>query len=496
MQNLKNLPKNYSESDNELTPSSDSDINLGKLPPNYRLEDDEIGLDQKEITKLGPFVESYFFLKLKKYLNANSDFRGSYSLKKHIQNLKESVLEYIKGKSNEIKIQGINLIHFAEDIFNIKSKDIQIDSLFPNITGKKVKQLLADAKGYCYHPTNMESNIRDEENYTLVVESTHNILSTLNKKSKQMDNYFKAFSETRKLYSGNIIILNKFYTEFLKFFKIIQENKEYTHEELMKNSNFIYVLCSNKNYKQNKLFQESMTDKNKFNDLISLLKHIQPREEASSKEDKKNEENNQIESDKKKKKSEKKQNTNIKINEKNEVYQPEEYVNHFKNVLDKIEKENDSFILLYLDCYEKLFVPYSILEDFKLGNKTINNYNENYKNVMKSNEQLKTQNQKIQKQFDEMKKDYESMKKDYESRNKDYEPMKKDYESRNKDYESMKKDYESMKKNYDAIKNENVRIEKKYDSIYQILKTMLQKTSPDLLNEDGEIDFGKLGQNI
>ena len=61
MQNLKNLPKNYSESDNELTPSSDSDINLGKLPPNYRLEDDEKGLDQKEITKLGPFVESYLF---------------------------------------------------------------------------------------------------------------------------------------------------------------------------------------------------------------------------------------------------------------------------------------------------------------------------------------------------------------------------------------------------------------------------------------------------
>ena len=405
---------------------------------------------QKEITKLGPFVESYFFLKLKKYLKANSDFRGSYSLKKHIQNLKESVLEYIKEKSNEIKIQGINLIHYAEDLFNIKSKDIQIDSLFPNITGKMVKQLLEDSKGCCYHPTNMESNIRNEEKYTLIVESTHNILSTLNKKSKQMDNYFKTFSETRKLYSENMVILHKFYTEFLKFFKIIQEDKEYTHEELMKNSNFIYVLCSNKNYTQNKLFQESMTDKKKFDDLISLLKYIPLKEKASSKIDKKSKENNQIESDKNKKKNERKQNTDIKINEKNEVYQPAEYVKHFKNVLDKIENENDSFILLYLDCYEKLFVPYSILKDFKLGNMTINQYNENYQNVMKSNEQLKAQNQNIQKQFEEMKKDYE------------------------------------------AMKNKNALIEKKYDIIYQILKPTLQQNHPDLLNEVGEIDLGKL----
>ena len=379
------LVKKISESEIELTPECDSETSPEKFKPVTKVYKEESELDLNDAGNLGDCVEGYFFLKLKKYLNAPIDFRGVYSIVNHIKKLNESILLYIKEKakipnesSDAIKIKGINLIQEVENIFGTNSEKIQIDSLFPNIKGSKIKNLLNEIKNCGCFSKNLETNISDKEEYNLIVESTHNILSTINKKSRQLRNYFTIFSKTRKFYSDNNEILKQFYIGFLKYFKIISKDKmDFTHEELLKKSNYIYIICSNKNYKSTKIFQESLYDQNQLKNLINQLQKAKTKEEnntqkkggkneltkkTNNEEYSKNEKKENSGKDGEKKRDEKEFDKNKK-GKNNNSYNPGEYIEKFKNTLDMIEKENDGYLLVYFDCYEKLFIPYTTLEE-------------------------------------------------------------------------------------------------------------------------------------
>ena len=232
--------------------------------------EEELIFTQRESTKLGNPVENYFYLKLKKCVKVNEDFRGFYSINDHISKIKDCIFRYVKEKTktenkeaDKIKIAGFNLIKRAEDIFPTNSKKIKIDSFFPSIYGKTVKIFYSKVDEYSYSSENFINSINDENYYNLIVESTHSITSNLNKKRKQYERYFSIFNMTKKLYMGNQEMLKQFYVDFLKYFKILGDVKteQISHEELIRKSNFIYILCSNKNYYKTKLIQESMYDK-------------------------------------------------------------------------------------------------------------------------------------------------------------------------------------------------------------------------------------------
>ena len=393
MFNLQKFEKKFSEPELDLTKSSESDSDPRTLPPFLRQDMKEYNEESRDSNNLGNYIEGYFFLKLKKYLKAENDFKGNYSIADHIKKINESIFHFVREKgqdefSDQIKIKGMNLIQEAENIFNIKADKIQIDSFFPNVKGKIVKKFLEDVEECSYSSFIFEPKIDEQKNYNLVVESTHNILSTLNKKSKQLQNYFTIFSKTRKLYLENKEMLKEFYLRFLRNFKIIDDKENLSHEELMNKSNFIYMICSNKNYESTKLFQESLYDKNQFDKLIKLLSDNKKKKIESNKENaeekkskiegkinsnntkKINEEENESQNNNGLKKGQKKESISINNEQGNEIttskkenkeYNPAEYVEKFKSILNNIKIEGDNFLIVYFDSYEKLFVPYPSL---------------------------------------------------------------------------------------------------------------------------------------
>ena len=421
----KNINIKTSESDNDITLENESDSSQNKLISLSKDYKEESYLDFNDSNNLGKSVENYFFLKLKKCLKAKSDFTGSYSLVDHKKKLNELIIKHVLEKSkdpnvssDQLKIDGMNLIQQIDSIFGNNSEKVQIDALFPNIKGIAVKTFIKEVQDCCHFSEKLNSKIANEKKYNLIVEITHNILSTINKKSKQLRNYFTIFSKTRKLYLENVELFKQFYLEFLKRFKIVgKEEDDLTNEELIQRSNFIYVICSNKSYKMTKLFQESLSDEKQLQCLKNKLseehkkkadetqlksnekkepqknskketnpksidnkkkdeeedkkeedkKEEDKKEEDKKEEDKKEEEEEQEDEDEfNKKKSESlekiEEEKNNKINnEIKQAYNPGEYIEKFKNILKTIENENDGYLLVYLDCYENLFVPRTVL---------------------------------------------------------------------------------------------------------------------------------------
>ena len=69
---------------------------------------------------------------------------------------------------------------------------IEIDSFFFNVKGKKVKDFFLNMKQYSF-PAN-ETAININEEYTILVESTHCLKNTLKKKTEQLAKYYLFFS--------------------------------------------------------------------------------------------------------------------------------------------------------------------------------------------------------------------------------------------------------------------------------------------------------------
>ena len=461
MNDFKNICKKFKEiEENENTSVYGSESNQDISPQLAKLIEKELIFTRRETIKLGNSIEDYFYLKLKKFLKANDDFRGYYSITEHIQKLTSFILKYVRERtksdcedSNKIKLEGINLMNNLENIFKNNSKKIQIDSFFPGISGKTVKLFYAQINEYSYSSKDFVDSIKDEKYYNLIVESTHCITSNINKKRKQLERYFNIFDMTKKLYMDNKEMLKEFYEDFLRYFKIIdKDNKEQiTHEELINKSNFIYIICSNKNYYKTKLFQESMYDQNQFKNLVNELLSLplqkdeneQTNEKNKDKTKKKENYENEILTKKKQKEKEshdeekkiqgknnqkkikknmpktgKKKTTeesededeDLKKEEEND-YKPQEYLIKFKNVLNEIEKAKEQFLLIYLDSYDKLFIPFSIIKDGLL------HLDKNYQLLNKSY-------QSLDKRYQELEKDYKALQLKNEEHNKLFNKLK------------------------------------------------------------------------
>ena len=450
MEAIFNLTKKFLESDDtEKTLLSESSTAEEKLTPINKIMKEELYLNLSDINKLGNYVENYFFLKLKKFLAAKDDFAGNYSIIKHIQNIKDSVLNYIKDKKgidekkrDLLKIKGINLIEEAEKIFKSKSNQIQIDSFFPNVNGKTIKKFYNEVKEYSHCSKDFLEKIDEMKNYNLIIESTHNILSTLNKKGKQLKNYFIIFSQTKKLYMENKEMLHNFYLGFLRSFKVISDGEDVSDNNMIEKSNFIYAICSNKHYSDTKIFQESLYNENQFKNLINKMKISHDKSQEKKKDNNQSKKNqrkkdkqtkneqdkkvqqtendkviaNKIEEDIKTVDSRKNMDEN-KMKDNKEDYEPEKYLVEFKQILDAIEENNECYLLVYLDSYDKLFIPYSVIKDrFNDLSKLYNKMNE----IEKMNPEIYLKIKDMEEKYQKLEKEHEQ----YQKLEKEHEQMK------------------------------------------------------------------------
>ena len=92
-------------------------------------------------------------------------------------------------------------------------------------------------------------------------------------------------------------------------------------------------------------------------------------------------------------------------------YKPQEYLIKFKNVLNEIEKAKEQFLLIYLDSYDKLFIPFSIIKDGLL------HLDKNYQLLNKSY-------QSLDKRYQELEKDYKALQLKNEEHNNLFNKLK------------------------------------------------------------------------
>lgn len=492
MEKLRNFSKKFLESDdNEETPASQSDTNEETLTPIHKIMKDDLFMNKYDVNRVGNYVENYFFLKLKKFFAAKADFTGKYSIVDHIQKLKDCVHNYIKDqksigeeKRDQLKIKGFNIIEKAEKIFETKSTQIQVDSFFPNITGQAIKNFFKEVKEYSHCSKYFIDKIKETKNYNIVVESTHNILSTLGKKRKQLKNYFMVFSETKKLYIENKEILKNFYIDFLKHFKIISDGENISDDVLLEKSNFIYTICSNKHYCDAKLFQEAFYDKEQFQKLLVKLndmknnyeKNQEKKKGKNNSKDKKNKTKQQkIKGDEKHQKIKNENETQInteetskdigksQVKDNNSDYDPEKYLSEFQQILNVIEENNDFYLLVYLDSYDKLFIPYSELKE------SINHITRLYEKM----DDIEKKNPEITLKLKTMEERYQKLENEYDETKQQNMLLKHELQ-----------ELQDIKKKLEASNNE-----------YLLLKMLFKKTNPEFFDPNGEIIKEKLINN-
>ena len=422
IEKIKNFSKKFAEDrESDLTSFNESESE----PSNQLIKssEEEQLFYKKEGTGIGTLVEKYFYLKLKKFLLSTKDFNGNYSLINHIDKIEKSIIEYVNlygnsnsKESNELKIKGFNLIQKAKQIFKTNSQRLQIDCFFPNIKGNIIKKLYNQIYEYSYFSENFFSSINENESYNLIVESTNNILAQIKKKIDQLEKYYMLFTKTKELYLEDKKILKKFYSEFLNFFKVIENKNEVSEEDLIKNSkNYIYMICTNKNFNDFKEFEEGLVDFETFKKKIQQKNLV--------KMNKKQKDFNNI----------KKENENVNIKN---LFSPEDYIPELKKILNKISDGKERYIVTYFDCYSNLFIPTCEIKDGIISIK------EDYNNIISENEKIKKENEEMKKELNDLK----LKQKENEEKKKENEEMKKKYDRMEYELNDLKKQFDDLKK--------------------------------------------------
>ena len=161
-----------------------------------------------------PIDEKYFFVKLKHLLvvpkrysfcNVEIDF------KEFMKDLKTCIDEVIKEKNLNIK-EFEKIKEDFEKALENESK-LELDSLYLNVPGNNIKKFINSTNEYSF--PSQYNNISKEKNYTVIVESTHSLLSTIRKKTHQLKKYYMFFSLLYKYFNDYWKYLNKFHDYFV-----------------------------------------------------------------------------------------------------------------------------------------------------------------------------------------------------------------------------------------------------------------------------------------
>ena len=232
---------------------------------------------KNEIIKLkDPIDEQYFHFKLKRLLNvpdANSFAKTTIPINMFLIDLKSYLTEETK-KNKELDENVAKQIfdEFKEKLEN--EPKIEIDSFFFNVKGKKVKDFFLNMKQYSF-PAN-ETAINTNEEYTILVESTHCLKNTLKKKTEQLAKYYLFFS----LFNQYLVEYEKYLKNFQDMFigkYFIKPFSEIRSGDFSKyktkfsfTKNFIILIATDHTFK---LFGETMDNIEKSNPQVSAEKN-------------------------------------------------------------------------------------------------------------------------------------------------------------------------------------------------------------------------------
>ena len=137
--------------------------------------------------------ERDFHLKLKKLLNVPKDF--SFLNVNIVTNvfLKEvqSFLNWVINKNGMTKENALNIKNQIQEKLDGIGR-IEFDSIFVGVPGINVSEFFKYMKQYSF-PNSKVNPIKDNENYTVIVESTHYLNTVIRKKKEQMRKYHLFF---------------------------------------------------------------------------------------------------------------------------------------------------------------------------------------------------------------------------------------------------------------------------------------------------------------
>ena len=335
--------------------------------------------DEKQENPDGKAVEKYFHIKLKNQLDAKSSYSN---IKIKIPEFLEELRSYMSWKVFENDKLDNKVAKTILEQFKKYFKDeteIEIDSLYPGISGEKIQKLFSILNNYSY-PKIVE--IEPKDKYTVLVESTYCLRKNIIKKSDQLRKYFLFFSILNKFYKKYKEYLEEFYEFFIKSHIFSDKNVKKAHEyqkdksfDLSQFDNFIILVVSNSELdlfnKASKSINESKSLKKEeleFNigkcfqfPLITKLKApINDKKDFS-------EDSNNI-------------NMNLSVSEKDKDKKLKDSYSEFKYLIENINLEkNFKAKSIYLDLYLNLLAPKSeILNKLDDLTKIIINNNTNY----------------------------------------------------------------------------------------------------------------------
>lgn len=353
--------------------------------------------------------EKYFHYKLQHLLNVPDNFSFSNAeiiIKKFIEEIEEFIKTNFKNNEKLDENTKDMIINEIKETLKGENK-IELDSVFVEVSGAKIKYFFEHIKDYSFPFEN--ATISEKENYVLLVESTHSLDSNIIKKTDQLRKYFLFFSllikciHNYKDYLGAFqdYLIGKYFQK--SFFDIDSFNKlnysaDFSFErkiiiliatdqsllsfvqlkDKIKNSQTPFKLRDN----VKKCFPNiyKIENEKKYKNEININNNSKPKQQDLSKE------------------------------EKLEKYiqKKVESIQTMKLLMNNINgKETWIVKIIYFDLYLNLIEPgYSISESLKQINKTISNEIGQLKNV---NIELNNKNKNLETDVESLKKQNENL---------------------------------------------------------------------------------------
>ena len=321
-------------------------------------------------------------------------------IKDFIEDIKIFIDENVKNNVKLDKKKQNMIIQEIERTLKDEKK-IELDSFFAEVSGTKIKKFLDNIKAYSF--PSKDEKINENENYIVLVESTHSLNSNIIKKSEQLRKYYLFFSLLIRCLKNYQDYLGLFEDYLIgKYFeKLFSDKKKfnelsYKAEFSFLNKIIILIVTDQTLPNFDVLKNRIETSQAPLNMKDNVKKCFPTIYEIEEKKIFKNE--IIIDNDSKPKKKDLSKEEKIQ----NYIKRKEESNQLINFLMNKINEEETWIVkIIYLDLYLNLIEPgYSISESLKKINKTISKEIGQLKHV---NTELNNKNLKLEKDVENLK---------------------------------------------------------------------------------------------
>ena len=401
-----------------------------QLSSNSDTKDDPVTINQGDIN------EKYFFHKLKHLLKVpeDSSFQNVHILMSDfIKNIKLFIHQVIKNNIELKENESSKIVKMLESRLQIENK-IEINSFFMNVPGYNLNTFLQSLKQYSFPLTNC--SISEKKTYTILVESTHSLKSTIIKKTNQIRKYYSFFNSLDEIIQQNPKYFENFH-EFLieKYFRksIVEADKYIPKANFSFSKNYVILIATDHSFKF-------------FGETIDKIKKSKPLEKYN--EPLKRTFPELAEKEKKMYKDE------INNDDKNYLFKKKESFEIINFLIDQINmKVNWIVKIVYFDIYFDMIVPKCVIENgINILQSSVENL-QNQNNVLKENiEGLQNQNNVLKDSI-----------KNLEKKNNVLKDSIKNLEKKNN----------MLNENIESLQNQNKNLSNKFDNMILLFTKLL-----------------------